>query len=1089
MAEASPLRVAVLVQDDPDLEALLSTKLGKKPGLEILSRRELPALVREVGEFAQSGKLHLSGADRLVVVEAAGEGRAMRVADCSTGVVIAEEALPSNLDADAFSDLLVLRLPRHLRKAPSPEARRVTLQGFRFAENTGENRALEGRINLACAVALQQSGRAVVLERWRMRDLVFENSLQEEQVGPFWSAGTMVNGSIRQAGDRLTLQLEMKNLSGDGGQKFTVEGSLRDLPDLGRRLASAILNAPAPAAGSAAEESLACLEETRWLLKHSLPKEAVQAAESAVALDPGSKEARIMRIRAYARAAYPDDLSLKYYHGAPGYGGVIPASDVGFSVAMAGEMSRLVEEFIAVYPPLNSETLDDPVCLGMRAMHTSLCVLNAAYDHDYFRENPEAVEALRVSTQRNAAALRQRAKGMFLSALDIYLMNYVAYRCATPEETIQEYRAALRRDYPSGFPKTWPVAFRTSLVETLGHNPPLFDVDPTDRAAARPARVFCRLVVWKPGNEQRARDLWETYVNELAASSDPLEKADGLYFRWGAQKENANREKALGDILDFLAASPDVLLGPDGRAIAQMVSGPMQSLSNVGDANLCRRYIDVLTGLFGQDTPLPLEMVRRLSQSFGYRKEDDTLHAELPRLVEAMDGQRARLQGRADRFYLTVLAQAHGNLKALIPPPPRPRPEHALVVRRLWLEQNHATAQGGLDPSSGTWHEGNLWFSEFNRAGFWKINPDNFDSEVFVGANPPDRLNCLNGNCRPIFRDGRIYVSGEDVWSFDLQTKSWRAFGLPRTHYTLYEANGALWAIYGQGPYPSRDPSTDQGTGLYRIDPKKEAAELIFSTRRRPAEHPLDTTEIAAPLGLFAGADGLPVIGLIGNGKRFLHVKDGSPWTDAVADRLWERICLKDRALLVQRFNAPLGSRKPPLLESLVSIDAGGRPELLLSDPRLEKLVSPPTPGKAVWRIPESLNAYPEVGNRYFCPAMVGETLYVLIGDMVGSTQDFTSTLELFLFERGMPDPVRLPLFFEMAEADRAKITARRDNPTRDLNPRAIWHGFVAGEKGLTITCPSGFWFIPMEDVRQAATQSATAGSASTRAVRDAVFP
>jgi hypothetical protein len=676
------------------------------------------------------------------------------------------------------------------------------------------------------------------------------------------------------------------------------------------------------------------------------------------------------------------------------------------------------------------------------------------------------VEALRVSTERNARLLRQRAKGRFGPGLDLYLINFAAYWCATPEETIEEYRKALGRSFYPDPSVGWPFAIRVSLVETLGRNPPLFDADP----AHRPDRVLCRVIAWKPGTEPHVREIWQAYVNRLAASDDPLEKADGLYFRWGAQGTDVHREKALGEILDFLEANPECVTGPDGRAIFQMLAGPLESLSYGRDASLCRRYIAVLAGLFKKDAPLPLETGRRLSQAFGYRKSDGVLAEALPPLVDAMEGHLARLANRADPSYVTMLSQVHGGLKSLIPLPPRPRTANTLVVRRLWLEHDHATAKGGLDPSSGTWHEGNLWFSEFNRAGFWKINPDNFESELFTGPNPPTIRHCLNGDCRPLFRHGRIYISsGDDVWVFDPQKKSWQALGLPRSRYVLYEANDALWAVFGTGPHAKPDPVADQGTGLYRIDTKTDTAELVFSTRRRPAEHPLDTTSIGMPIGLFSGRDGMPVVGLSGNGKRLLKVKDGSAWTDVVAERLWERICLKDRTLLAQRVNHPMGGRKPPLLECLVGIDARGRSELLLIDPRLANADSPQVRGDPVWKIPESLNAYPDVGNRYYCPAMVGETLFVLTGDMVGSTMDFATVMDLYIFERGKSDPVRLPLSFEMPEADRAKITARGDPPSRDLNPRAIWHGFLAGEKGLTISCPSGFWFIPMEDVRTAA--------------------
>jgi hypothetical protein len=38
-----------------------------------------------------------------------------------------------------------------------------------------EHLAFERRLNLAFAAAWQGSGQAIVLERWRLRDLVFEN--------------------------------------------------------------------------------------------------------------------------------------------------------------------------------------------------------------------------------------------------------------------------------------------------------------------------------------------------------------------------------------------------------------------------------------------------------------------------------------------------------------------------------------------------------------------------------------------------------------------------------------------------------------------------------------------------------------------------------------------------------------------------------------------------------------------------------------------------------------------------------------------------------------------------------------------------
>jgi hypothetical protein len=98
--------------------------------------------------------------------------------------------------------------------------------------------------------------------------------------------------------------------------------------------------------------------------------------------------------------------------------------------------------------------------------------------------------------------------------------------------------------------------------------------------------------------------------------------------------------------------------------MAQMLTAPMQSLSYVRNGTLCRRYVDVLVGLFGQNAPLPYEMVGRLSEAFGYRRGDKELPKELARLQEAMADHLARLQGNPDKYYINRKASSPSTPKA-----------------------------------------------------------------------------------------------------------------------------------------------------------------------------------------------------------------------------------------------------------------------------------------------------------------------------------------------------------------------------------------------------------------------------------------
>lgn len=1077
------IRVAVLAEDEPNLEALVLARLGERENLVLFGRTEIPALERELRNALAGGELRLSGVERLVVIARTGDSLAVRVTDCSTGAVLYEANLPPKLTTEAAAEMLARRLPAQLERSPREDAVRVALLGFRFPVSSAENRSLESRLNLACAVALQNSRDAVVLERWRMKDLVFESTLREEAIGSFWNSAVMVQGAVVTDGEKLTVTLEVKNPGGGSPRTERVEGRVADLPELGARLAAFVLKIPPTPFASSRSEAEAYLAEADWLLAHQLHTEAVQAAECAVALDPGNRDAEVRRIQAYSMGACGDDLLVRKFYAEYGHAGAIKRENVGRSVAFAAEMSRLVEDYLAEYSGYVEDTLEDPVSLGIRTLLTSLRTLTAAYEYDYFLTDADGVEALRASAERTGRLLRERTRAILRCNVDLYLTNYAGYWCATPEAAIEEYRSSLSRDFESGFSNSWPAALRISLVKTSGNNPPLLDVDPGNRRAARPEHVVCRMVAWIPGDETKVRDLWEAYLDELSASDDLLKQADALYFRWGSQSSFANREKTLGAILDFLEKHPDSMLGKDGRAIAQMLVAPLRHLSSVQDGNLCVRYLEVLVKLFEQDAILPYEMVQMLPQTFGYRRNDESLLTELARLVEVMERHQSQWEGGKDRYYLGMLTYALSGLRGVAAKsvPKREIPlggtttSPPLKVTRLWPQQRYLKDGGLLNGNSGAWFDGALWFSQRTPLGFWKVDPVTFKTERFDSPEPPQGISGPNGNSHPFFRDGRIFLSaGRDVWSFDPAGRSWRGVGMPAAEYFLFEANGALWAIFGKGPFGGSRKGEDQGTGLYRIDTKTLTGALAFSTRRRPVENPLDSLDIGAPVAVFSGSDGYPVVGLVSHNWKFVSLKDGRPWPFA-RPKMSQWVHVRpEGALVVQRSLKPVRGRKTPLFESLVSVDPEGRAELLFWEPDSPDAGVESELGRPLWRAPDSLSLSPENGSRYISPLLLGSRLIVLVADVEGSTEDFTSAVELFVFERGRAEAIQIPLRFEVA-ADAAPYlkNARHDMTKRAVNPRPIWNNFFGNSQGFVYAGEWGFWFIPMADFERALADAA----------------
>lgn len=977
--------------------------------------------------------------------------------------------MPNAQDA---SEILALRLYRPLRHFPKADARKVALLGLRFTESSAENRVVEARLNLACAVALQNSGDAVVFEKWRLEDSLFENTLRPEAVGSVWNSATTVQGTISRESGKLVVKLVVENPGGGPARIESVEGSAANLRALGESLASAIVQMPLPGAAEAKSEAAAYLKEAIWLLSRRMYQEAVQAVESALVLDPGNREAEVLRIKTYALNAYPDDLARRRFQPVQGYGGAIEKEQIGRAVAMAGEMSRLVGEYIVKYPAEGKDTLEDPVSLGIRTLLTSLYRLMAAYDLDYHLEDPAGVEALRAATERNGKLLQASPNRAFRGSEDFYLTYYLGYWCATPEATVAEYRKALGRNFVPR-PNAWLISLRIPLSLTSGRNPPLLDVGSGDRQRMRPKHVVCRMVAWKPEDEKRLATLWQSFLQELEASDDLLAQADALFLRWNSMEQEANGEETLAKIVDFLERNADCLVGPDARALGPMLAAPLEHLDLVKDVSLSVRYLDVLTKLFEQERQLPFELVERIPRAFGFRRQGDIPVERLEALRDAMTRHLARWGGDKDSYYRGVVAASLRPFEAIVAQAKGRKPAlPAVGVSRLWRSSEYLKGRGEFDGSSGTWHEGWLWFAQRKPVGFWRINPETFESEFISGPGAPESIRALNGDCRPFFVDDQIFVAGDrDVWIFDLRTRTWSAMGMPVARYVLYKANGELWAACGEQPDFLAPDLNGPSTGLYRIDSKNRKADLIFNTKRRPAAHPLDYSPPSAPMGVFSGTSGQLIVGLNTGNKKFLLVEDASPWEVVRPNSVDERICNADEALLIQRSNTLRNGKWARLLESIVSVDSRGEMELLLVDPLVAKASRLPAKTEPVWMAPESLNDHFPVGDRLQAVALEGGRLFVLTTDLLGSSENSPTTLELTVFRRGEAEAVRFPLRFEIPAGTGPPPAREGTRENRILNPRGLWHSFLAGPKGLVLSGEWGFWFIPMSEVDRAVSE------------------
>jgi hypothetical protein len=255
--------------------------------------------------------------------------------------------------------------------------------------------------------------------------------------------------------------------------------------------------------------------------------------------------------------------------------------------------------------------------------------------------------------------------------------------------------------------------------------------------------------------------------------------------------------------------------------------------------------------------------------------------------------------------------------------------------------------------------------------------------------------------------------------------------------------------------------SANHGTGLYRIDPQSGAPQLVFSTRRRPVEHPLDSHALTEPFTLFAGADGQPVIGLWGEEWFFRRISDGTLWQDPVRTSVQAATSTPSGTLLLRTLHMPKDFNR---LQSVAFVSPQGRPELLLRDDSQERLPA----GEPVWNLPAALSVPLAAGERNYCAALLGDVFYLLAWETGGSPWG-ASKADLYVFQRGRRDATALPLRFQVSPEDEPQLPK-----TSEANlfrfPAPDHNGLIATDRGLAIAGRGmpGFWFIPQADLQHA---------------------
>lgn len=1024
-------RIAIFSKD-ADLEALLTANLKE---CEILSRSQIPDAAAEA---ARDGKpLNLNGANVALILEPSGNETSVRLVSVSSGATIANWIAPK-LPKNELSRWIALRAGAYLSEFPREDSARISLVGLRFETDSATLRGQERQANLMLAAELQTAG-AIVLERWRMGDLVFEKTLLPED-SAFWKDATLVDGSLKTTSAGYSAAVRLRQPGGED-RHITLEAS--SLENLVRQIALQTFSLPTDIPRDRQMEPDTFLTECRWMLANGMHREAWQAAEAAIALGAQGREPQMLRVKAAAMTAYPDDLQVM--HGMPGGYDPrsLPREEMEARMAAATEAMLLARDYLVKNSPCQPPgrwSLEHPPTLAAQSLYTGLRLLRKAWDSGWAADHPEAVQSLRQAVQRNIPLIQEEPLSPAMwSTFQSYLASMAAYWNSSPAETITFYRDVLRRDFPGGH-SHWPQAIRKELFyNNLPYPPFLTGGAPKEDFPF--GSGYSRVI---DGQGQSALEAWEGYLAELATSPDPLARADALAFRWHSTADLAARRVLTSEMVEFLHAEFPALCSKDGPAIFEDFAEALRCVNQSRDlAPAQAKLMEFFQRILQIPEPLPRGILNRVWVALSDRKlniREDQVKALLS-AIEARASQPKTAEESKE------LASARSNLLREFPTlRTEDSPQNAIVATNYWLTSESAPSalrsQIGFHPEAAVWHDHALWDIDPFAGRLWRIQPDTKEYQIFDAANRPK---AYFGSHLVVWGEQMAITTENGISVLDKDRTAWKEISLPPARYTIGVSGKYLWAASGDRPTPNHDaPST--GVMLYRISPDL-TTELIASSRRRPAQHPLDETLRGEPFVILPAENDGVIVGARGNGWPFLDSNTGQP-PPRLKERFVGNVRLSSNPQIVVRCNYSSNDRNRLARVELFTPQGNF---LLLSHPKKDKGQNPR------FAFPAELDDFPATE---FTVAWDGTTLSVLAWSSEGSPWGAAHARLFCIRDGGFTGA---PVVFKWDASIEARVRAARHDPKVVRYPNPDAEGLISTDKGLVLTGRGmwGYWFIP----------------------------
>ena len=239
-------RIGILAHRDAvQFSALLTAELSSNDFIIVVEREDLGVVEKEKLSAISKTNNHLAeAADALVLIESIDiSGKKLfelRLVETQTGLTIWRHLIaadPFHPEAAKESASAIVAQAGRIGEVPADKLHFVSLLGLSFEVSIPDATTHEHNLNRLVSHHLGLESRIRVLERWKTKDLMWENSLSRDGVSEFEGGSLLVEGSLREESDELVAAIQLRGSGKKSPERLSVKGSLDSLNEFAKEIA------------------------------------------------------------------------------------------------------------------------------------------------------------------------------------------------------------------------------------------------------------------------------------------------------------------------------------------------------------------------------------------------------------------------------------------------------------------------------------------------------------------------------------------------------------------------------------------------------------------------------------------------------------------------------------------------------------------------------------------------------------------------------------------------------------------------------------------------------------------------------------